>query len=533
MYKLLEKEVSGPFCIPPGIVTTNVPVLERIATEIPELGIMYPKSTSLLAHKGHDDPTIARTGKHSAVNAVGLTNIGIEQTIGQLAKARIPENKALVISVFGRTEQEFSEVAERAAPSADAVELNFFCPNDYELRQLFCNDAKAVGRIVKNVADKGIDVFVKMPPWEKIEDIVLECLRGGAKGFSAVNTAGPKWYCQNDHTILSNKVGGSSGKPLLKVGIRTVKKIRSMTELPIIAYGGITCAEDVMRYRDAGADFQGVGTGLAGMSTQRMKDFFHHLLIDCKNSTNYASEFLVDMREYETVKVIVNEQLADDLNLLGFDKAYSAMPGQFVFAGLPGMADKPFSVMDDDPLTLLIQKRGKCTAALTSVRAGDMVEIRGPYGNTPEVDGKILLVGGGTGIAALYLFAKRNPETYAVLGAKDEQHLAYSTEFMKNCSEVWLTTQNGEIGIRGIVTDPLERVIEEAQPDYILNCGPEPMIRKSVLIELNCLPRERWNRVLSSIEHDTGCGEGLCGRCYTKLGERSCVDGTFFSPEML
>lgn len=326
--------------------------------------------------------------------------------------------------------------------------------------------------------------------------------------------------------VLSNKVGGISGKAILELGLKCLKEIRSITDLPIIACGGISSAHDIKRYREAGANFFGIGSALAGMNTEEIKRYFHQLLIDFEKGTNKAAGLLKEKLNMDYRKYMVRENrfLAEDLFLLRLDKEIKIEPGQFIFAWLPEKGEKPFSVFDDTPLTLLIRKRGCFTEELAKLKEGDSLYIRGPYGNSPELNGKILLVGGGTGIAALYLFAKKYKNTIASLGAKDKNYLAYVEEFKKLSQETYLITENGEIGYRGRVTDILPEIIKKIKPDYCLNCGPEPMVRKAIAIEKNFVSSEK---IYSSIEFLTKCGIGLCGSCATSKGYRSCIDGTF------
>ncbi|MDD5164292.1 MAG: hypothetical protein PHN27_01550, partial [Patescibacteria group bacterium] len=196
----------------------------------------------------------------------------------------------------------------------------------------------------------------------------------------------------------------------------------------------------------------------------------------------------------------------------------------FIFTWLPEVGEKPFSVFDDKPLTLFIQKRGCFTNELSKLKKGNDLYIRGPYGNSPIMNGKILLVSGGTGMAALYLFAKRNKKTIAILGAKDKNHLPYIEKFKSVCEEIFLTTENGEVGHKGLVTDELEKIIKNTRPDYCINCGPEKMVKEVIKREIKYINPEK---IYSSIDFLTKCGIGLCGSCATSKGYRSCVDGNF------
>ncbi|MFH1461299.1 MAG: tRNA-dihydrouridine synthase [Patescibacteria group bacterium] len=530
-YKLFGKEISGIFTIPSGIVSTEIEVLGKIGNEIPEIGILTTKSIGPRPKEGNKEPIIAQYAPLSFINAVGLTNPGADEFAKKLRGAKIPKDKFLLISIFGSNENEFEQVAKKLLSQADGFELNISCPHSDKYGQTIGAENELVEKITRRISSLGKPTLVKISPNLDIEKTVKHALRGGANGITAINTKGPETYLHNDYPVLSNKVGGISGKAILEIGLNCVKKIRQMTNLPIIACGGISTAGDIKKYKEAGADYFGIGSALAGLKTDEIKEYFYELSKDIENKTNNAAKFLktkVNM-DYQKYQVKENKQLADDLFLLGFDREIKAEPGQFVFAWLPEKGEKPFSVFDDEPMSLLIQKKGYFTNELSKLNKEDAVYIRGPYGNSPTINGKTLLVGGGTGIAALYLFAKRNKGTMALLGAKDKNHLSCQ-KFESVCEKIYLTTKNGEMGQKGIVTDDLEKIIKNTQPEYCVNCGPKPMIEDAIQKESRSINLEK---IYSSIDFLTKCGIGLCGSCATSKGYRSCVDGTFLKSNQI
>ena len=528
-YKFFGKEISGPFTIPSGIITTETSVLEKIANEISEIGILTTKSIGPKPRQGNKEPIIAEYSHalFSFINAVGLTNPGAEEFAERLSKIKIPKDRFLLISIFGSNENEFREVAEKLYKFADGFELNISCPHSDKYGQVVGQDKNLVEKIVKNVSSLGKPLLVKISPNLEIKETIISAIKAGAQGFTAINTKGPELFLYDGYSVLSNKVGGISGKAILEIGLRCVKEIREITDLPIIACGGISIAEDIRQYKQAGADFFGIGSALARMTTEEIKNYFHELSLDLEKGTNNAARFLSKSlnAQYKKFRIRKNKKLAEDLFILELDTEIKIEPGQFIFAWLPEKGEKPFSVFDDEPLTLLVQKRGCFTDELSKLKEGDFLYTRGPYGNSPKINGKILLVSGGTGIAGLYLFAKRNKETVAVLGAKDKNHLPYIEKFKKLCKEIYLTTENGEIGHKGLATDNLEEIIKKVKPEYCINCGPECMTKDASQKELKYINPEK---IYSSIEFLTKCGIGLCGSCATSKGYRSCVDGTFF-----
>jgi dihydroorotate dehydrogenase (NAD+) catalytic subunit len=531
-YKIFDKKISGPFTIPSGIITTEASIIEKIAKEIPEIGILTTKSIGLKPREGYKEPIIAQISPLFFINAVGLANPGAEEFRKRISKIKIPEDKFLLISIFGSNEKEFREVAETLFDFADGFELNISCPHSEKYGQVVGKDSVILEKITKSVSSLGKPVFVKISPNLNIKEQVKSIVKGNASGITAINTKGPEPYFFDNFPVLSNKVGGISGKAILEMGIKIVKEIRNFTSLPIIACGGISTGDDLMRYQRAGANFFGIGSALAGMNTEEIKKYFHCLLIDFEKGTNLANDFLKEKlnMEYRKYRVKENKFLAEDLFILRLDKEIKTEPGQFIFAWLPGKGEKPFSVLDDRPLTLLIRKRGYFTQELFKLKKDDPLYIRGPYGNSLKLEGKTLLVAGGTGIAALYLFVKKYKNTIALLGAKDKNHLAYLEKFKKLSKEIYFTTENGEIGHKGLVTDILPEILEKTKPECCLNCGPESMVKKAIEIESKYLAPER---IYSSIEFLTKCGIGLCGSCATSKGYRICVDGTFLKPNQI
>ncbi|MFH1409252.1 MAG: dihydroorotate dehydrogenase [Nanoarchaeota archaeon] len=525
------KTLSGSYTIPSGIVMTDVPIINLLAKMIPELGILTTKSIGPKPWQGNKEPIIAKTGPGTYINAVGLANPGYEAFAERLGSLSIPPNKFFLISVFGSTPQELRSITKTLSPFADGFELNISCPHSDKYGQVCGQDPLLVEQLTAASAESEKPVMVKVSPNLDISMQVTAAEKGGASGFTAINTIGPSPYTINTHPVLANNRGGLSGRAIRDAGLRVVKTIRALTNKPIIGCGGITTATDVRAYKAAGANFFGVGSALAGMDSHEIQQYFSALETDIVSITNHSPSFLKENinLNYKPFRIAKNTELAAGTVLLQLDAPYPVKPGQFVFLWLPGIGEKPFSVMDDDPGTFLIQAIGPYSTALSKLHAGDTIHIRGPYGNSPTVKGNTLLVAGGTGIAALYLFAKNNPGTIAFLGARCKDRLAYLDEFRSVCDKVFIATDNGDSGHKGFVTDLLEKELSSLSPTTALNCGPPPMVHKAIALQQEA----RIKDIFSSIEFLTMCGNGMCGRCTTQKGWRSCVDGTFLRPEQL
>jgi len=248
-------------------------------------------------------------------------------------------------------------------------------------------------------------------------------------------------------------------------------------------------------------------------------------------------------RAFRVSRVVPEGQAGVTLIL---DGALPAEPGQFVMAWLPGVEERPFTLMDDDPASLTVAAVGPFTHALCALRAGDRLWLRGPFGHGFVLHGsRHLLLGGGSGTASLALLAKwarsQGHEVIAVLGARTAELLMLSWRFKELGCHVILATDDGSLGHHGTVLDAARCLFPSLRrgegegwgegdpwPHAIYACGPEPMLRalatQAVALHLPC-----W----VSMERIMKCGIGLCGSCH--CGDRLvCADGpVFWAQEML
>jgi len=217
----------------------------------------------------------------------------------------------------------------------------------------------------------------------------------------------------------------------------------------------------------------------------------------------------------------------------------TAKPGQFIMVWAIGVDEVPMSlstIQSNGYSEIAVAKVGEATAALHRKRAGDLIGVRGPYGNGFKPSkGNLLLVGGGTGIAVLLPLAtalpKRDASMTFVLGAKTRNELlflgrAQSIGSKYNCA-IAVTTEDGSQGSKGLATDAVEKLLEKEHFDMIYTCGPESMMRRVFQLA------ERYDTpIQASLERIMKCGLGICGSCC--IGKyRVCKDGPVFSSEQL
>lgn len=207
------------------------------------------------------------------------------------------------------------------------------------------------------------------------------------------------------------------------------------------------------------------------------------------------------------------------------DAQLDARPGQFAMLWLPGLDEKPFSLLDADPLAFTIAAVGPFTRALHTLVPGDRLWFRGPYGTGFAPRGRDhLLVGGGYGAAPLLLLARemlgRGDRVRLVLGARTERELLLVDAARDVGAEVHVTTDDGSAGTRGRVTDVVgPMVTATGRPDTLYACGPHPMLHA---LEALCLDRELPAQL--SWEAYMRCAIGICGSCEHD-GRLLCADG--------
>ena len=149
--EFLGKTVSGPFTIPSGIVSTAPSIIQRIFDDLPEIGVITTKSVGPVPRAGNREPVYSQYAPGCFVNAVGLTNPGAEEARKGFESLTIPEDRFLLVSIFGGSIEEFVEVAKILAPVADGLELNLSCPHAQGYGMAMGQDPEMVKAIVSAV----------------------------------------------------------------------------------------------------------------------------------------------------------------------------------------------------------------------------------------------------------------------------------------------------------------------------------------------------------------------------------------------
>lgn len=222
------------------------------------------------------------------------------------------------------------------------------------------------------------------------------------------------------------------------------------------------------------------------------------------------------------------------LELLAPAAAAMARPGQFVMVAVPGpgfLLRRPLSIFSarDDRLGLLVEARGPGSERLVGVEVGEALDVAGPLGTAFPVDGLrgALLLGGGIGCAPLQFLADaleaRAVPVTAVFGFRDARRARVAAAF--DIERLWVTTEDGSIGRRGMATDLLAAL--DVPPSTTVFCsGPAQMI---ATVQRWALDRGAGG--YASLEAHMACGVGMCHGCVvqtTRGALRVCSEGPVF-----
>ena len=248
----------------------------------------------------------------------------------------------------------------------------------------------------------------------------------------------------------------------------------------------------------------------------------------------------------QNLRVLSNIQLNREHHLLELQspvKLDQIAPGQFVNVHVDKSQStflrRPFSIHGVDyernSISLLIKDVGPGSHVLTRTPEGEEVDVIFPLGNSfslPEKSERILLVGGGFGIAPLIFFARElmkrelDAEIHVLVGARSAKDLMELDAFAQY-GQVHTTTEDGTHGVKGRVTDHpvLKDDLQKFNRVYI--CGPDPMMKA---VAAKAKAADVFCEV--SLENTMACGFGVCLCCVTDTtGGHKCVctDGPIFN----
>jgi len=185
-------------------------------------------------------------------------------------------------------------------------------------------------------------------------------------------------------------------------------------------------------------------------------------------------------------------------------------------------------------ITLVVQSVGKTTYQLNALEEGDeILDVVGPLGKPSEIEkfGTVVIVGGGVGTALAYpttvALKRAGNRIVTILGGRNRELLILENEMRAVSDGLYVTTDDGSYGEKGLVTDKLRELIARGEAiDLVLAVGPVPMMKAAAEVT-----RDKGIRTVVSLNPIMIDGTGMCGGCRVLIHGKSkfaCVDGPEF-----
>ncbi|MBR5773971.1 MAG: sulfide/dihydroorotate dehydrogenase-like FAD/NAD-binding protein [Clostridia bacterium] len=219
--------------------------------------------------------------------------------------------------------------------------------------------------------------------------------------------------------------------------------------------------------------------------------------------------------------------------------AKKAEPGQFIILRVDEDGERvPLTIADfnreEGTVTIIFQIVGATTEKLNRLNEGDrLADFVGPLGVATETEGlkKVAVVGGGVGCAIAYPIAKKLHNSgcvvHSVVGFRNKDLIILEDEFKAASDELYVMTDDGSYGEKGLVTDALKRLIESGEKyDEVIVIGP------LVMMKFVCMLTKQYGvKTVVSMNPVMVDGTGMCGGCRLTVGGKTkfaCVDGPDF-----
>ena len=241
-------------------------------------------------------------------------------------------------------------------------------------------------------------------------------------------------------------------------------------------------------------------------------------------------------------KIVKREEMSEGTVILNEIEAPSiarkAKPGQFVILKANETGERiPLTMADTDPekgtITVIYQVVGKSTALFKTLQVGDgYQDVIGPLGKPTHLEkiGKVVCVGGGTGIAVMHPITRGLKEignhVIGIIGARTKDLLILEDHMRAASHELHVCTDDGSYGHHGFVTNVLKEVLEKEDIKLVVAIGPVPMMKfvSKLTAEYNVPTLVSLNPIMVD-------GTGMCGGCRVSVGGETkfaCVDGPEF-----
>lgn len=247
--------------------------------------------------------------------------------------------------------------------------------------------------------------------------------------------------------------------------------------------------------------------------------------------------------------ILEKRRLAEGIWLMKIEAprvAHSAKPGQFVIVRVDEHGERiPLTISDFDEkegsVTIVTQTIGASTRKLCAKEAGDTIaDFAGPLGHPSEFvhlapeelkKRRYIFIAGGVGTAPVYPQVKwlkaHGVEADVIIGAKNRDMLIYTEQMKAVAGNLYIATDDGSEGFKGLVTQLLEQLIAEGHTyDECVAIGP------MIMMKFVALTTRKYDlKTTVSLNTLMVDGTGMCGACRVTVGGKirfTCVDGPEF-----
>lgn len=245
-------------------------------------------------------------------------------------------------------------------------------------------------------------------------------------------------------------------------------------------------------------------------------------------------------------KILSKKELCPNQYEITIEAPYvvrNAKAGQFIIFRAEENGERvPLTIADVDKekgeLTIVFMAVGYTTKKLAELEVGDeLVDLVGPLGKPTHIEkyGTVVCIAGGYGAAPCYLIAKAfkdaGNKVYMIMGARTKDLIFWQDKMKNACTELYVTTDDGSLGIKGFGTTVLKEIMDREKVDYAIAVGPMPMMR--AVAEMTRGTGIKTEASMNPIMVD---GTGMCGACrLTVDGETkfACVDGPDFDAHQI
>ena len=250
--------LRNPTMLASGILGISYEVFKRVYEA--GAGAIVSKSISVEPLEGYKNPTVVSV-ECGYINAVGLSNPGVDAFVKEI---RNNDSVPIIVNLVGSAEDEFVSMVKKFDNlNILAYELNLSCPHVARVGLEVGDDHELVSRIVRSMKSstkKPVIVKVGLGATDIVETARVS-RDAGADAITAINTIRAMTInIETGMPLLSNRIGGLSGRAIKPVAVRCVYEISKNVGLPVIGCGGVSTWEDAVEFMLAGASAVQMGS---------------------------------------------------------------------------------------------------------------------------------------------------------------------------------------------------------------------------------------------------------------------------------